>query len=260
MEQNPLKQCIYSDPGVGKTKYLGTVVEVPEMMPAVMLDFEGNTDSIESKCNYIPGLNQEGLTNLKQVAGQQNEKIDVLRLKCTDRFGVKGHVEDFSGVLAFQDVINYLLDQPHPYKSVFVDSWSAFDYWLMGWVMKEFPIKRVHPEVPDKPDYRKTLLLNNDLFRALVDAPFHVIITCQTYVSEKDPMIKPRIQGQSRTDVSGIFKQTGIMTVKPGGRTRELRFDNYGVYSAKDCTEGGLMGDVIQDPTLRKVYDLRYKK
>lgn len=229
-------------------------------MPAVLIDFEGNTDSIESKCNYIPGINREALAELKarNLRGEYcpDGKIDVIRLKCKDRFGVAGHIEDFTGIDAFNETLNYLLDYKHEYKSSIVDSWTAFDYWAMAWIMKNFPVKRVHPEIPDKPDYRKLLLLHNDLFYALIDAQFHTFITCHTYLEDKDEIIRPRLSGQARTSISGIFKQVGVLTAL-GGK-RELRFQPYGRYHAKDCSEGGTMGIKIENPTLRKIYDLRY--
>lgn len=254
---NYLKQMWYSDPGVGKTVLAGTVVDVPELLPALMIDWEGNTDSIESSCSYIEGTNQVALANLKSLASNgeySKDKLNVIRMKCTDRRGV----QDFGGVLAFQDTLNYLLDQPNPFKAVFADSWTAFDYWGMNWVMKTFPCKRTNNDVPEYPDFRKLLMLHNDLFYALVDAPFHVFVTCQTYLEDKDHIIRPRLTGQARTSLSGIFKQVGVLTAIGGNR--ELRFQPYGNYMAKDCSENGTMGAVIKSPTLRKIYDLRYPK
>ena len=229
---------------------MGSVVEVPEMMPAVCLDFEGNTDSIESKCNYLPGKNDEAV---KALGNPVEGKLDVCRLMCRDFGGVK----DYSGIDAFNKAINWLFSQDHPYNTVFVDSYSAFDFWLMQWVMKNFPCKRQNNDIPEYPDFRKIQMIHNEALYALLDAPFHVILTCQTYLEDKDEIIRPRLTGQARTALPGIFKQCAVMTAL-GGK-RELHFQPYGRYFAKDCSEGGKFGAKIINPTLKQIYELRNK-
>jgi hypothetical protein len=122
--------------------------------------------------------------------------------------------------------------------------------------MWKFPIKRDNIDVPAYGDYRKLLLNHTDMILLLLDIPQHVIVTCQTYLEDKDDIIRPRITGQARTALTGMFKQCAVMTALGGKRV--LRFQPYGNYFAKDCSEGGAFGEKIENPTLEKIYNLRY--
>jgi len=237
------KTIIYSDPGVGKTVLFGSVVDVPEMLPAFMIDFEGNTDSIESKCHYLENFDDPLDIN----------KLNVYRIK--PREGVS-RTSRITGVEKYEKVLNFLIDR-RPCESVFIDSLSEIDHWNIKYLVKSRPqIKRQHPDVPDFPDYRANYEMTLDYLHVLRDTDMHIFASCHTYLDDEDKVIRPRITGQLRTAVPGIFKQVGIMTVS--NKTRVLRFQPYGAYHAKDCTEGGLMGDKIEDPTMRKLYNLRF--
>lgn len=254
-----IKQLIYGEPGAGKTCLLGTALDVPEMNPILFADWEGNTDSIESKCRYL-GTNKEGIA---QLGNPEEGKIDVVRFKCTDRSFLGGG-KDLSGIDSFQKIIEYLANEDHPYKTFMIDSLSAFDHWSMNWIMQKFPLKsgRANPDIPEYPDFRKNLMLFTDTFYLLVDLPINVIVTCQTY-SDFDKQgqlvgIMPRLTGQARTAVAGIMKQVGLVRASSSG-TRTLHFQPFGNYIApKDCSEGGKFGDNITNPTYAKIWERRF--
>jgi hypothetical protein len=252
--KNLFKTIIYGDPGVGKTVLLGSVTNVPELCPAILLDFEGNTDSIESKCHYLTKLDDE----------PDPTKLNVYRLVSgvtkLPSFTKKGELRNprIDAMQTYEEALNYLLSAKHPYKTIMLDSLTEQDYWALNWIIERFPIKRVHDDVPDKPDYRKLLTLQTDIFIVLRDCPYHVFVTCHTQTDEKTGKITPKLNGQLRTVLPGLFKQTALLRV--ANEKRILHFQPYGNYECKDCTEGGLMGDKVTEPTLSKLYNLRYKQ
>lgn len=258
-----LKQMWYADYGVGKTTLAGTVIEVPELMPALMIDFEGNTDSIESRCNYL-GTNEEGIDKLNSLEAGSKNKIDVLRCRCVDRTFLGGEL-DTTGLEAYKQALGYLFKGNQAgYESIIIDSQTAYDYWAMNWIMKKYPLKsgRTNENIPEYPDFRKLLMMHCDTFYLLEDLPIHVFVTAQCQAeTTKDGTVTghwPRLTGQARQAVGGILKQVCYLRVNKTSNKRVLHFQPYGDYDAKDCSEGGKFGDKLEEPTLRKIYDIRY--
>lgn len=231
------KTVIYGDPGIGKTVLTGTILDVPEMNPVIFFDCEGNTDSIWSKCNYVddfgPGKEEVSLEACK------SGKLNCIRIK---------------EYPTFERWLNYLETQTHSFKTLVVDSFSELDEWSLRYIVKTLPVKRFDKEVPEFPDYKKHLIGMKNAFYRMRNLDMNVIATCHAHLEDKDGVIRPHLTGQARQALPGIFKQVCLMTTR--GKDRVLYFQPYGQYLAKDCSEGGVMGERVAEPTFRKLYDL----
>lgn len=231
--RNKFKHIVYGDPGAGKTVLLGTIINVPELMPAILWDFEGNTDSIESKCRYLDSWDDLG----NPIEG----KIDVLRLRT---------------IKEFEQSINYMGKESCPYVSGIYDSMSEIDWLSLRQATKRTDVKRTDPDVPSQQDFGKHYVVMGNAFYNLRDLDKHIFCTCHLYFDDKDDMIRPKLNGQIRQMAPGIFKQTGCLVVQNDRRI--LYYQPYGRYFAKDITEDGKMGKKVEEPTMQKLYDLRY--
>lgn len=238
MVKSPFKMIVYSLPGMGKTVLVGTIVDVPEMMPSFMFDIEGNTDSIESKCHYIDSV--------KEIKDAHDTKITCLRLYSLEEFfEAKDYVRKHEAEL--------------PYQSYITDSMTAIDWLSMRDAVESRPeIKRFDKDMVTEPDWGKHLVTMSNIFYHLLALKAHVVVTCHTFTGDKDGIIKPALNGQIRQKGPGLFKQVGVMSTL--NTTRRIHFQPYGSFHAKDCSEGGLLGEKIDNPTFRKIYDLRYRK
>lgn len=235
--QYKLKMIIAAHPGVGKTVLVSTIVDVPEMMPAFYIDTDGNTDSIESKCHFID--------DIKAIGEAHDTKLTCYRVK------------DLKAFIEVKDVIRKK-EKELPYLSYIADSISTVDWWSLRSAVEDRPeIKRFDKDIVTDPDYGKHLVIMKNIFYHFFNLDAHVIFPAHLFTGDKDDIIKPKLNGQIRTDGPGLFKQVGFMSTL--NKKRRIHFDNYGNYMTKDSSEGGLLGDRIEDPTFRKIYDLRYR-
>lgn len=254
MNNNKLKMLVYGDPGIGKTVFCGSVVDVPELMPALMLDLEGNTDSIESKCNY--------LNEVSELGNPQPGKIDVLRVQGTPKISKGKIVEDTSEIfIRLEDACKYLAEEfsdSVPYKTVIIDSLSDVDKYVTKYVLDTFSIKRFNPRLPELKDYQMVNTVMMDIINVLKLLDYHLIVTCKPYFEGEDQSeIRPKLTGQLRTEIPGALKYSCPLVSRNGKRV--LYFQPFGKYSAKDCSENSPFGEKLEEPTLSKVYNLRYK-
>lgn len=265
-----LKHIYYADPGDGKTHLFGTITDVPEMMPALLIDFEGNTDCIESKCNYL-GTNEEGFKNLTSNPISL-DKINVISCRCRYKTLLKADNEiDFAGIEVFEKVLNWLYTENNLFVinegTLGIDSLSAVDYWVGQWILKKFPLKngRFNPEVMEIPDFRKMLEMHLKFISVITDLPIHLIVTAQTYYQTNQQThviegIYPRLTGQAREAVPGALKAQGYLRRSNGERV--MHFEDFGKAKGKDNSEGNILHKAapsgLKNPTMRKIYDLRY--
>jgi hypothetical protein len=234
------KVIIYGDPGIGKTVLLGGVVDVPEMMPALMIDFEGNLDSIESKCEYVE-------FNGKELPTPIEGKITCIRVETYEDFDVLYNV-----------VLKYDAAGEFPYKTLFIDSLSALDFGCIESIVSTINHRRVVKGVPSLEDFKVNNRWLTKVFWNLSKVDAHIFATCHVYDGDdNDPTFRPKLTGGLRQAISGIFKQTLYMSQRNG--TRILRFQPRGNQFAKDCSENSKFGEEMSNPTMTKLFDTRYR-
>lgn len=231
MNETLIKMIVFSDPGVGKTVLFSTALDVPQMNPVLLLDMEGNTASIKSKCIEI---------TKDQLNSPIEGKINCLRIKSPEEM---------------HEVKDKLLDMGDklPWRTIGLDSLTEMDYKSLQGVVKEQNIKRAFPGVPGMPDYGVNLIRIKNLVYAFRNMPCHVIATCHSYYDEQRELITPSLNGQLRQAVPGIFLLTGVITLR--NEKRVLDFESFGKYYAKSCTESQILKNRIQNPTMQIIYE-----
>ena len=99
-EYATFNMMIYGEPGEGKTPLLGTVVDVPSMLPALLIDCDAGTLSIREK----DGLNTLHLS--KMAAGLSSEGKEVTPWR------------------ALEEAYRWLSQEEHDYKTIMLDGGS----------------------------------------------------------------------------------------------------------------------------------------
>jgi phage nucleotide-binding protein len=201
------KVLIYGDPGIGKTRFLGTAQLDPRTSPMLVLDFEGGTST-------LAGLD-----------------IDVAEIR------------DWKD---FDAAYDYLVAGKHPYKSVAIDSVSETHWAMLSTLMdNRDPGTRKVENSNDQQEYGQALVELRRFMRKFRDLPVHVFYTAHAK-DDKDPkqgtIKKPSLAGKAANEVMGIVSVTGYMTwadVGEGANKHEERvlvLKNYPKIRAKTRT------------------------
>jgi hypothetical protein len=240
---------IYASPGVGKTVFVGTATDLPNVGKILYLDTEGNTDSIESKCHYVKDGNE--------ILKPTSNKINVVRIKSYDQFlKILGVLED-----SYQKG-NF----PYSGGIVAIDSYSELDEMSLRHAMKIsgiLPSKRGFPDAAMIPEYGiSRTALKNAMYK-MKEWDCHLIVTCKVYKDEEKDSptfnhIFPSMYGKLKEDIPGLLKQVGYLSIVNNRRC--LRFYPTSKTYGKDCSEGGKLSKDIFEPTMKMVFDLRYGK
>ncbi len=240
-----LKVLVYSPPGHGKTTLLGTAVGDPRISPMLLLEFEGGTRSIRSKVRKIE------LADL----GKINPSIDVIDVVQIQQW------KDFKIVYEFLD------STPHGYRSLGLDSLSEMNYLNMSEALQTAlkEDKRRDPDIPEQRDYLRSAGQMRRLVRFFRDLPMHVFFTAGASI-QQDPRSResrawPALAGKLAFEVPGLVEIVGYLAVvdlesDSSTTARWLFVQPTPKFEAKDRTEGGLLGEYIENPTLPKIFDL----
>mgnify|MGYP003393003949 CR=1 FL=1 len=238
-----IKMLVHGDPGIGKTTFLATALEIPELCPILFLDMEGNTDSIKSKIKYIEVVMEKDV-----ITGFSEEpvldKLNCIRIK-----------NDPQKVV---DICNYFYDNVlnMGYKTFMLDSLTAFDYQSIKKILKYSPFKnKLDPEIPVWEHFRKNLHTISDIITSINDLDINFFCTAHSKYEDKKEMYYPCLTGELRSRIPGLLKHTGVMIEKNGKRL--IRFQPKGIFYAKDCTEGSKLNGELNanvKEVLEKLY------
>lgn len=246
--EDALKMLVYSPPGHGKTTLLGTGAGDPRISPMLILEFEGGTRSIKSKIRKIK-LEKLGETE------PTVDKIDVIQIQSWDDFDV---------------VYDFLDSADHGYRSLGLDSLSEMNYLNMtealALALRED--KKHDPDIPEQRDYLRSAGQMRRLVRFFRDLPMHVFFTAGAS-TQQDPRTKeykawPSLTGKLTFEIPGLVEIVGYLAVvdvdgdgeNPDTTERWLFVQPTGKFEAKDRTEGGMLGEYIENPTLPQIFDL----
>lgn len=170
------KVLIYGDPGIGKTRFLGTAQQDERTNPMLVLDFEGGTST-------LAGLD-----------------IDVFQIK---------------GWQDFDDAYDFLVAGGHGYNSVAIDSVSETHWQMLSTLLDERDKGSNKVEdVSDPQEYGKALVQLRRFMRKFRDLPLHVFYTAHAR-DDKDPkrgtVRKPSLAGKAAGEVMGIVDVAGYL-------------------------------------------------
>ncbi len=225
------KALFYGEPGVGKTTLCGSVLDVPEMLPVLWCEVDG------------------GIMTLRNKILQHRQDITVLALK-TDK-----DVSDMEKILYSET----------PFKTVVLDSLTEF-YWLLMRLHHSSQGRSV--DFPDGTDYRTMGSRVIEMLRKIRDqGTTHFITTGTTNVLENrisgELHWAVALPGQLPRQVVNFFDILGYLSVSLRVRTdgqvretrRRLQVQPYNNVHAKTRVSWTKLGAVIDDPTMRKIFD-----
>lgn len=221
-----IKLLVYGDPGVGKTRFAGSSVLVPEMQPVLILDFEGGTLSLQD------------MTDINIVRLTSWEKVDRLYGSLYDK---------------------------NPYKTVVVDSLSELQKFSMSEIMRGVTQKDSDrdPDIASLREWGKNSEQVRRFVRAFRDLPCNVIFTALNSEDrdERTNTIKsrPSLPGKLKGEVSGYVDIVLFMYRK------EVRVEGKNITKTLVLTQGterqqakdrsGRLPELMEGPTMQTVHD-----
>lgn len=215
---------VYGDPGVGKTRLVGSANEVPEMCPVLALDFDGGILSL--KRNY--------------------PDMDVVRLKNWNDF---------------QKLYMALKKGDTGYRTLAVDSLTEAQKFSMQTIMQDV-VKKDSERDQDVPGLREWGK-NGEQLRRLVrlfrDLPVHTIFTAHVALQEdkKTQIVSktPSLSGKMARECAGFIDTVGYMYKKvvKGEIERLMLTSGTDTVIAKDRSDR--LPKIVRNPTMRDIYD-----
>lgn len=246
-----IKLLVYSPSGRGKTYLAKTGLNDPNIMPMLLVDFEGGTDSIAS-CIRQVGLKEDKERNIFKLGKDvKNDVIDVWRVKSWKDF---------------DDVYDYLSEAENVYKTVVLDSLSELNKFNLfeqtgAYNSAKRSIMSIVP--PKIQDYGRSNAQIEFLVRYFRDLDMNVIFTAGCKLDEQNPTggkkYYPNLTGQlagSIPHIVSIVAYYAMRIEENNTMTRVLAYGSSEVYEAKIRDEFGLCGDHMDNPTLTKLYNL----
>lgn len=227
----PIKMIVYGEPGTGKTVFLATALDVPALNPCLLLDLEGGSMSINSKCVAVDFQSLEKVTP---------NKINRLRIKTWKEL---------------EDAIDYLYSAKNVYKTVMLDSLTETNYINLSTVTKAAG----RQDAAQIQDYGKSAAQMRKTVREFRNFDdINVFISCLAN-EDKDERtgilkVKPSLTGKLVGEIPALVDIVGFLHIDKDEVTRVMSFQPSGRYVAKDRTEGGALGDEIDDCSIPEIY------
>lgn len=236
---------IYSEPGEGKTPLCGTVVECPEMMPALLIDCDSGTLSVRHR---------EGLNTIHVIKLARQKNVSAWK--------------------ALELIYGYLMFMEHQYKTIILDGgtdlqrYCEIDCIVQGLANSADRDKEHDDELAELSDYRRVQERTKRTyvrFRDLVtkDGRRVNFIATAHEGARKDELtgayvIQPMFLGKGAPMVASVFDIVARLVTIPhkeaGGKLTKCLVP---------CLEGRArgrdrsftLGDRVWDPSMKKIYE-----
>jgi hypothetical protein len=229
---------IYGDTGVGKTYFAGTVMEVLDASPALLVDFEGGTRTLHGM------------------------KIDVTRPRT---------------IADIQEIYDYFFNDNNKYKTIIIDPLTEAQKISLGHVMGEVDTEQGRYKnlsealIANRGDWLRSRNQMEKVikgFRSLAYTPdkgqrVHVIMTARERFDEKKSTICPQLPGVlglecgafvdilARLSVHQVVDEAGQVSLRRHLLLTQYRDDMGTTYLAKN--RGGRLGRQMWDPNFQKI-------
>lgn len=220
---------IYGESGTGKTTLAGSADACPALRPALVVDFEGGTESL---VRSYPNVEQIRVSSW----GEMQKVYDELRLSKT-----------------------------HGFSTVILDSLTEIQKFNMYQIMAELIDRRpdLDPDVPSMREWGKNLEQMRKFVRAFRDLPMNSIFTALVKQDRNDrtgvTTILPSLSGKLAGEVAAFLDIVGYYYTKQvddNGELKEKRLlltAKTETIVAKDRTQS--LPTVVEDPTMQKIFD-----
>lgn len=219
-EVNFARGLIFGPPRQGKTTLLGTLDDDERTAPALILDFEGGSNSLVG------------------------HTVDVARIR------------DWQD---FEEAHDVLEDPDTEYRSYGVDSLSEAQIGGMLRILDKPGRGRADPDQMAQPDWGLILIQMRRFIRGFVDLPMHGFMTAlskEDLDRKEGRLVVPAFQGAFQHEVAGAFDIVAYLGRDEETDERLLLLNNYPGYRIGTRSPWGVPPpDDIVDPTASKLLD-----
>ncbi len=224
-----LKILIYGPAGVGKTVLAASVDEVVPLSPALLVDMEAGTMSVQ---------NRKGLRFVK--------------------------VSTWKDVVALMTMLKSKELQDE-YKTIIIDSISEMQRIIMAGVMAQAVAQDPShdKEVPYRQDWGRASERTRRIIKQLRNLPYNIIMTALSKESQDEAGVVstlPAMPGQLAGETAAFMDIVGFLqtAVARAGRrrsiVRRLFIQPTGRFIAKDRSDH--LGSMVENPTMQIIHDL----
>tara|TARA_B100000749_G_scaffold275170_1_gene260409 strand:+ start:156 stop:995 length:840 start_codon:yes stop_codon:yes gene_type:complete len=236
---------IYGEPGEGKTPLLGTVVDVPDMLPALLIDCDSGTLSVRDR----EGLNT---LHLPKMAAQLTlqEKRDISPWK------------------ALEEAYRWLAQDEHNYKTIMLDGGTEIQRYCelecIAYGIEKKNSGDHDPELAELADYRRIHERMKRMYMRFRDLQtqdgrrINFLATAHEGKAKDDlsgkMFIQPLFIGKATVLISSVFDIIGRLTTADIGSKKDVKVLVPAINgTARGRDRSGNLGGFIEDPTMLKI-------
>ena len=236
---------IYGEPGEGKTPLLGTVVDVPDMLPALLIDCDSGTLSVRDK----EGLNT---LHLPKMAAQLTlqEKRDISHWK------------------ALEETYRWLSQDEHEYKTIMLDGGTEIQRYCelecIAFGIQKKTSGDHDPELAELADYRRIHERMKRMYMRFRDLQtkdgrrINFLATAHEGKAKDDltgkMFIQPLFIGKATVLISSVFDIIARLTTADVASKKDVKVLVPAINgTARGRDRSGSLGGFIENPTMSKI-------
>ena len=238
---------VYAEPGEGKTPFVCSVSEVPEMLPALLIDADAGTLSVR---------------NIEEL-----DTIHIARLAMQ---------KDVSQWAAIDLIWNWLRTAQHNYKTILLDGGTdierACELDAIQYGIKHKKADNHDPELAELADYRRIQERMKRMYRRFRDLEtvdgrrVNFIATAHEGARKQDngkTFIQPLFMGKGSVLIQSVFDIVARMVSGPSSKDSKV-LAKYLVPSLEGKARGRdrslTLGERIEEPSMKKIAESIFSK
>ena len=255
-----VKILVYGPYGAGKTWFVASAADVPEMQDVLFIEAEAGKETL---INFWPDLPRIEISTYSQMA----RIYEFLKRHCMyrDLMSPQGPIsqEEADGLLLeLEQRVTPGISQPHHFRTVIIDSLSEVQkycmYHILGVQIGKQPLD-MEPPTAEFKQWGQDSEMMRLLVRSLRDLPMHVLFACQGQELEgvgKRTVYRPSLPGKLVIEVPGFLDMVGFLFPSDpddqGTVHRRLHLQQNALFAAKNRFSA-IKAPYIDDPTVGKL-------